>query len=203
LRSHHDFPAANRNGISLLKIIKTLTYTFEEFRNLADALSDIKKTFYIFKQGKHMSIQQYHDSFLAHVEVMKAVGATIADTSLVEEEAKKHTCSGSPTKSDHNTADERAHAIRFIQEVNAQHEDYLKHLHNSYLHRTDVYPTILHQAYYTLQCQEGDNTPILPSMEGIAFAQSNKETITSEQNNTAAAEVIMSQPKPATPVSSS
>lgn len=41
-----------QNGIGLLAIIKTLTYTFEERRKHADALSEIKEMFNTFKQGK-------------------------------------------------------------------------------------------------------------------------------------------------------
>jgi hypothetical protein len=98
-----------------------------------------------------MSIQQYYDFFLAHVEVIKAVGATIVDTCLVEEKSKKNNHLGSLTKSAHDTADERALAIQFIQGVNVQHQAYLKHPHNSYFDGTDVHPTTLHQAYYILQ----------------------------------------------------
>ena len=42
LKSHPDFPAAYQDGIALLKIIKALTYTFEESCKVADALCDIK-----------------------------------------------------------------------------------------------------------------------------------------------------------------
>ena len=57
LKSHTDFPAAYQDGIALLVIIKTLTYTFEERRKLADALCEIKEMFYSFRQGKHTSLQ--------------------------------------------------------------------------------------------------------------------------------------------------
>ena len=83
LKSHQDYPAASQDGIALLCIIKTLTYTFEERRKLSDALAEVKEQFYTFKQGKKMSLQWYHELFLGQVEVLDKVGITIADESLV------------------------------------------------------------------------------------------------------------------------
>jgi hypothetical protein len=51
---------------------------------------------------------------------------------------------------------------------------------------TNIYQLTLHQVYYTLQHQEGDGAPIIPSMDGIAFAQSNKDTVTTENVSTLA-----------------
>ena len=45
---------------------------------------------------------------MAHVEVMKAVDATIVDATLVEEKAKKNNCPGAPIKEGQNTANEWA-----------------------------------------------------------------------------------------------
>jgi phosphoglycerate-specific signal transduction histidine kinase len=74
-KSNSDFPNAyqdtlSQDGIALLVIIKTLTYTFEERRKLVDALCEIKEMFYTFKQGKHMPLQQYHDLFQGQVAVL-------------------------------------------------------------------------------------------------------------------------------------
>jgi hypothetical protein len=57
LKSHQDFLAANKNSIALLIIIKRLTYSFEEWRKLVDALTDVKEKFYNFRQGQYMSLQ--------------------------------------------------------------------------------------------------------------------------------------------------
>ena len=64
LKSHTNFPEAYQDGIALLTIIKTIMYTFEECHKLADTLCDIKEMFYTFRQGKHMSLQRYHELFL-------------------------------------------------------------------------------------------------------------------------------------------
>jgi hypothetical protein len=81
LKSH---PAADQAGIELLAIIKELTYTFEQRRNLSDALCDVKEQFYTFKQGRTMSLQHYHEFFLSQVEVLEQVGITIEDQSLID-----------------------------------------------------------------------------------------------------------------------
>jgi hypothetical protein len=83
LKSHPDFPAAYQDGIALLTIIKTLTYTFEERRKLSDALCDLKEMFYTFKQGKNTSLQRYYELFLGQVEVLEEVGVSIPDESLI------------------------------------------------------------------------------------------------------------------------
>ena len=59
LKSHTDFPAAYQDSIALLLIIKTLTYTFEEWHKLVDALCNIQEMFYSLRQGKHTSLQRY------------------------------------------------------------------------------------------------------------------------------------------------
>ena len=83
VKSHKDFEAANRNGLRLLTIIKAITYTFKEQRKLANALTDLKETFYSMGQGRNQLLQQYHELFTNHIEVMESVGCSVADKSLV------------------------------------------------------------------------------------------------------------------------
>ena len=87
VKSHRDFEAADRNGLRLLTIIKAVTYTFEEQRKLADALTDVKETFYSMRQGRNQSLQRYHELFTSHEEVMESVRCSVADESLVNEVA--------------------------------------------------------------------------------------------------------------------
>ena len=137
LKSHSDFPTVYQDGIGLLKIIKTLTYTFEERRKLADALCEIKEMFYSFRQGKHMSLQQYHDLFQGQVAVLDEVGVTIHDDSLVESVAAANGRAGAPEEADYIAAREQALAIRFIHRTNAKYKAYLTHLRNSFLDGSD------------------------------------------------------------------
>jgi hypothetical protein len=71
--------------VALLQIIKQLTYSFEERRFLADALTDVKENFYGFRQGRYMSLQRYHELFLAQVQVLDEVGMSIVDEALVND----------------------------------------------------------------------------------------------------------------------
>ena len=90
LKSHEDFVGANQNGIALLILIRSLLHTFGECHELADGLSDMKKAFYKLHQGKYMKLEWYHEIFLAQVEVLDEVGATIPDTALIQHIAEQH-----------------------------------------------------------------------------------------------------------------
>ena len=57
LKSHPSFEEANQDGITLLKIIKVILYSFEQTRYQEDELMTIKTIFYTFKQGNRMSLQ--------------------------------------------------------------------------------------------------------------------------------------------------
>ena len=139
LKSHPDFPMAYQDGIALLTIIKTLTYTFEERRKLSDALCDLKEMFYTFRQGKNTTLQRYYELFLGQVEVLDEVGITIADESLIQTIAVENGRGGAPTDEDRAEAKEQALAIRFIRGANDNYKSYLTHLHNSYLDGMDHY----------------------------------------------------------------
>jgi hypothetical protein len=174
LRSHTDFPGAYQDGIALLIIIKTLTYSFEERRKLADALSEIKESFYTFKQGKHMSLQRYYELFLNQVEVMEEVGITIADDSLINSiaAANQHE---EPDEEDRVAAQEQALAVRFLRGTNSHHASYLTHLRNSFLDGYDNYPSTLHDAYNVLQRREPDHTASVIENDGVAFLNNGQQ----------------------------
>jgi hypothetical protein len=121
LKSHQDFQAANKNGIELLLLIRELTYTFEERQKLSDALCDVNEHFYSFKQGRTMPLQQYHELFLAQVEVMEQVGVTTDDESLVELIATDN-LSNVPNDDNRTAAREQAMAIRFIRGSNERYK---------------------------------------------------------------------------------
>ena len=87
LKLHHDYQAASQDGIALLVIIQSLIHTFEENWKLSDAIMDVKEKFYKFYQGRHMTLEWYHELFLAQVEVLDEVGITIEDDTLVMEVA--------------------------------------------------------------------------------------------------------------------
>ena len=182
LKSHPDFPGVANDGIGLLLIIKRLTYTFEERRKLADALSDVKEGFYTLRQGKYTSLQCYHELFLAQVQVMDEVGVSIADEALVQQIAVSNgnvnaAGTAEPLDTDRAAAREQTLAVRFIRGANSQHKEYLVHLRNSFLDGHDVYPAMLHEAYNILQRRESQ-APARPdgTRDGMAFTTGGEVT---------------------------
>ena len=149
LKSHHDYEAANQDGIRLLVIIRSLIHTFKENRKLSDAIMDVKEKFYKFYQGMHITLEKYHELFLAQVEVLDEVGITIEDDALVMEVGEQN---GRVVPNDDNQIKARNQelAIWFIRGMNLQHKGYLQHLRNSYLDGTDNYPRTVHEAYNIL-----------------------------------------------------
>ena len=60
-KSHPEFTAARQNGIALLKVIKTILYSFDEANHEEDELMVMKRAFFSFTQGNNMSQQQYYE----------------------------------------------------------------------------------------------------------------------------------------------
>ena len=65
-------------------MIKSIVHTFEEQRNLSDALNEIQRNSYKLYQSKYMKLECYHEVFQAQVEVMEELEITIEDESLVK-----------------------------------------------------------------------------------------------------------------------
>ena len=170
LKSHHDFQAASQDGIALLVIILSLIHTFEENRKLSNAILDVKEKFYKFYQGRHMTLERYHELFLAQVEVLNEVGITIEDEALAEEVAAENG-RVEPNDEDQREARDQELAIHFIRGTNMQHKGYLRHLRNSYLDGTDNYPRTIHEAYNILR-RRVEESPA-PGFESnvVSFAQ--------------------------------
>ena len=179
LKSHQGFLAAYQDGIELLILIKELIFTFEEQRKLSDALCDIKENFYTFKQGKHMTLQRYHELFMIQVEVMEQVWITVEDESLVESIAASN-LREIPNEMDRAAAREQALAIRFIRGTNEKCKGYLTHLRNSFLEQNDNYPATLHKSYNILQHREMEQPSYSHQVDGIVFATNGTNPIRNE-----------------------
>jgi hypothetical protein len=157
LKSHEDFLPAHNDGVALLIIIKQLTYSFEERHMLADALTDVKESFYGFRQGRYMPLQRYHELFIAQVQVLDEVGVSIADEALIKKIAETNgnvdpNGDAVPTDTDQALACKLSLALQFIRGANGNYKSYLTHLRNSHLDGNDYYPKTLHEAYNILQC---------------------------------------------------
>ena len=79
-----------------------------------------------------MSLEEYHELFLAQVEVLDEVGVTIHDQALVEEVADGNG-RADPIDEDYEEAKQKTLVVKFIRGVNDNHKGYLKHLRNSFL----------------------------------------------------------------------
>jgi hypothetical protein len=142
---------------------------------LIDTLTNIKENFYGFRQGRYMSLQRYHELFLAQVQVLDKVGVSIADEALVNQVAVmngnvREGGEANPDDADQACAWELSLAMRFIRGANSNYKAYLTHLCNSYLDGNNIYPATLHEAYNILQRRESDTTTAgVSSHDGIAF----------------------------------
>ena len=86
-----------------------------------------------------MSLERYHELFLAQVEVLDEVGITVEDEALVIEVAHQNGREVA-NEDDRTEAQSQELAIQFIRGTNNNHKGYLHHLRNSYLDGSDNYP---------------------------------------------------------------
>ena len=117
-----------------------------------------------------MTLERYHELFLAQVEVLDEVGITIEDDALAIEVAH-HNGRVVPTEGDWIEARSQELAIRFIRGTNSNHKGYLRHLRNSYLDGRDNYPRTVHEAYNILRRREEESPPPSVEGDGVSFAQ--------------------------------
>jgi hypothetical protein len=171
LRSHQGFLEAHQDGIQLLELIKSLLHTFEEHRNLNDALAEVKEYFYTLKQGERQTLQEYYEKFTAHMEVIDQVGVTIEDQSMINKIATDNLREGTPNDEDQAEARARAMATRFVRGANSHFNGYRDHLQNSFLDGQDYYPTSVQEAYNIMARREQTAHNYNMENDGMAFAQ--------------------------------
>ena len=85
---------------------------------------DVKEKFYKFYQGRHMTLERYHELFLAQVEVLDEVGITIEDDALVMAIGEQNG-RDVPNENDRLEARNQELAIQFVRGTNHQHKGYL------------------------------------------------------------------------------
>ena len=71
-----------------------------------------------------MTLEWYHELFLAQVEVLDEVGITIEDDALVMEVTEQNG-RAVPNDDDHGEARSQELTIQFIRETNQHHKGYL------------------------------------------------------------------------------
>ena len=120
------------------------------------------------KQGRNQSVQKWHDRVRNGVNVLKDLNIKVANEAIVNQIAAVNGHAGEPIEADHEAAEERSYAVRFIR--GSRFTDYKRHLKNTMLEGTDRYPTTLLDAYTILQRWESLPTGTLPVNDGIALA---------------------------------
>jgi hypothetical protein len=82
-----------------------------------------------------------------------------------------------PTDADWAMAREQTLAMPFICSANGTYKSYLTHLQSSFLDGSDLYPSMLHEAYNILQRREGDPVSVgIANADGVVFANTGRVT---------------------------
>ena len=147
LRSHATFIniEQQQNGLSLLKLIKTLTHMYDNTKiHNVDALDTYKWQYMTMKKHSHQSIADFYQQFQAHVQMCEEM-----DVQLYEPALALSVMAGRGgtfvTEDDKQNAHRQAVAMRFIHTCG--HGEYLQHLRNSFLDGKDIYPKRILDAF--------------------------------------------------------
>jgi hypothetical protein len=175
VKSHAQWANIQQDGLELLRVIKTITYTFEDRRYLGDALLDVKEEFYRMHQGKHESLQKYYERFMNQVDVMNEVGVSVVDEAMCADVARANGRPGAPNDDDRAEALERTLAMRFIRGGNIRFKTYLTELRHSALNGVTNYPATLTLAYNIMQRREDPGPPTYDNTEAIAFVTAGRD----------------------------
>ena len=147
LHSHATFLniEQQQNGLDLLKLIKTLTHTYDNTKiHNVDALDTYKWQYMTMKKHGHQSIGDFYQQFQAHIHMCEEMGIQLYEPAL----AMSIMCERGGTivtEDDKQNAHGQAVAMRFIQTCG--HGEYLQHVHNSFLDGKDIYPKKISDAF--------------------------------------------------------
>jgi len=176
LRAHNDFEGAHMNGVELLKIIRTLTHSFEDIKELSDSVVTARMRFYGFRQRPGQPLQEYYEQFLGQVEMLEQAGVTLIDEALAMQEATRNQ-RAEPSNADVQAAKQRALATHFI--IGARRDlygDFLGQMRNDYLSNQDIYPKTLQEAYAVLENRVHIGPRFVPQYDATAFATHGEES---------------------------
>ena len=146
LKAHASFESiqTSRDGIELLKLIKSITFTYDSDRVYTGmAMDKVRADFYTMKRHPGQSIQAFYEAFTAKVKIMRELGVVLCDPTYVNEIAKKNERT-TAEDADREEAEERMIANRFIRACGVK--EYEAHLHNSFLDGNTIHPTTLANA---------------------------------------------------------
>ena len=186
LCSHATFDTIEQqqNGLDLLKLIKTLTHTYDNTKiHNVDALDTYKWQYMTMKKG-HQSLGDFYQQFQAHVHMCEEMGVQLYEpalaTSIMSDRGGTIV-----TEDDKQNAHKQAVAMRFIRACGQG--DYLQHIHNNFLDGKDIYPKKISDAFAIMdQRVPNRGTPHTSIMTnnndintGIAYSTQSTSTTTS------------------------
>jgi hypothetical protein len=154
LRPDHLAIEGAADSIRLLENIRTVMFHFQLQHYNPLALHEAKRRFYQFSQDRHMTCQQYHETFRNNVDVIKYHdGALSKDTALVDTELTsmgltRATASNDKLQGAEDAARERVLACAFL--LGSDRVCYgklIKDLENNFTGGGQLYPPTLQQAY--------------------------------------------------------
>jgi hypothetical protein len=144
LEARAEFAGINQDGLALLRLIRTITHTFEERSNLVNKVNKIKAKFYSMKQGKYEPLVQYRARYESIVNAMEEVNVTVVDPCVLEQVAIRNGRTlATATEADKEDARQRVIANQFIQGSNQRYGAYKRELDNGVLNGCDEYPATL------------------------------------------------------------
>ena len=120
-----------QNGLDLLKLIKTLTHTYDNTKiHNVDALDTYKWQYMTMKKHGHQSIGDFYQQFQAHVHMCEEMDVQLYEPALAMSIMSER--GGTfVTEDDKQNAHGQAVAMQFIRACG--HGEYLQHLRNSFL----------------------------------------------------------------------
>ena len=188
LRSHATFHniEQQQNGLRLLKLIKTLTHTYDNTKiHNVNALDTYKWQYMTMKKHSHQSIADFYQQFQAHVQMCEEMDVQLYEPALALSVMAQR--GGTfMTEDDKQNAHRQAVAMRFIRACG--HGEYLQHLRNSFLDGKDIYPKRISDAFVIMDqrvpTRGATHTSIVTNNNnkintGIAFPTRGTSTTTS------------------------
>lgn len=132
-------------------------FQFQSQRYSPLALHEAKRRFYLFSQNRHMTCQQYHETFKKNVEVIEYYGGELGkDTGLVDAALTtagltRANAAPGQLQDAEDAAKERVLACAFLLGSDrVRYGKLLEDLENDYTLGRDSYPSTLQQAYTLL-----------------------------------------------------
>jgi len=155
IESHRDYKTFRKEGnpIELLKAIQEISHGCESHRYLPLQLYEAKKRLFQLTQKQGQSLQEYHKTFQAHLEVIQGLGGSFDGKDLVNWALKsKDINAPDASEADHvkaiQTSSETFEAVAFLSGADRyQFGRMFDDLENDQMKNVDSFPKTLVQAY--------------------------------------------------------